>query len=59
MEEESDEPEQRLTVIEFVKKALETPAVQVGLIIVVVVDAIAGIAAGAAYRAKKFKEQLK
>ena len=41
------------------KKALETPAVQVGLIIVVVVGAIAGIAAGAAYRAKKFKEQLK
>ena len=29
----SDEPEQKLTVIEFVKKVLEIPAVQVGLIV--------------------------
>lgn len=58
-EEAPAEPEQKLTVIELVQKALEMPAVRIGLIILVVAGVIAGAAAGAAYRAKKFKDQLK
>ena len=47
------------TVVEIVKKAFESPAVQLGLMVVVGVGVALGLIAGAAYRAKKFKDQLK
>lgn len=58
-EEAEEAPEQRLSMVDVVRKTLAEPVVRTGLVVVVALGLVSAVVGGGVYRARKFKEQVK